>query len=54
MRYVKSIALTATLNKWVEEFIEGAERKMRGKKEASKSVTEMKKELKSLKWKMKY
>ena len=37
-----------TLNKWVEEFIEGAERKMRGKKESSKSVTEMKKRIKEL------
>ncbi len=37
-----------TLNKWVEEFIEGAESKMRGKKGASKSVTEMKKRIKEL------
>ena len=37
-----------TLNKRVEEFIEGAESKMRGKKETSKSVTEMKKRIKEL------
>lgn len=37
-----------TLNNWVEEFIEGAESKMRGKEEDSISIAEMNKRVKEL------
>lgn len=49
MRYFKKYNIDSeTLENWIEEFIEGAESKMKGEEEGSMSTAEMNKRIKEL------